>query len=115
MYSILEDLNKTSLNIQASALISTDGLVIASALPKGMDEDTFGAVSAALNSVGTQSICELAGGALEHILIKSTQNYILMARAGKESILTVIIKSHDELENLLSNVKHAVDKMVLIA
>ncbi len=41
----LEDLNGSTADIEASALISTDGLMIASALPQGMDEDRIGAMS----------------------------------------------------------------------
>ena len=43
----LEDLNGSTADIEASALISTDGLMIASALPHGMDEDRMGAMSVA--------------------------------------------------------------------
>lgn len=41
---ILDDLNSSSADVEASALISTDGLMIASALPSGIDEDRVGAV-----------------------------------------------------------------------
>ena len=36
---ILEDLNSSSADVEASALISNDGLMIASALPTGVDEE----------------------------------------------------------------------------
>lgn len=55
IHSILLDLNETSANIEASAIISTDGLIMAAALPQGMDEDCVGALSAALHSVGSHS------------------------------------------------------------
>ena len=45
---VLEELKGSSADVEASALISTDGLMIASALPAGMDEDRVGAMSAAL-------------------------------------------------------------------
>ena len=41
---VLEDLNSSSSDIEASALISNDGLVIASALPAGIDDDRVGAM-----------------------------------------------------------------------
>jgi len=41
--SILSELNGTSADIQASATISTDGLVMASILSSDMDEDRVGA------------------------------------------------------------------------
>lgn len=42
---IINDLNSSSSDVEASALISTDGLMIASALPAGIDEDRVGAMS----------------------------------------------------------------------
>lgn len=112
MQSILTDLNNTSSNIQASALISTDGLVIASALPQDMNEDTLGAISAALHSVGVRSVRDLASGAMEHIMVKSSQDYIVMTQAGKEAVLTVIVKSHVGLEQVMSNIKFATQKLI---
>ena len=41
---VLEELKGSSADVEASALISTDGLMIASALPQGMDEDRVGAM-----------------------------------------------------------------------
>ncbi|MDD2724565.1 MAG: roadblock/LC7 domain-containing protein [Methylovulum sp.] len=112
MQTILTDLNGTCENIQASALISTDGLVIAEALPQNMDEDTLGAISAALHSVGTRGIEELADGVLEYILVKSSENYILMTHVGKEVILTVILKSQAELDFVMSNIRYAIEKIM---
>ena len=57
----LEDLNGSTADIEASALISTDGLMIASALPHGMDEDRMGAMSAALLSLGERTARDLIG------------------------------------------------------
>ena len=53
---VLEELKGSSADVEASALISTDGLMIASALPAGMDEDRVGAMSAALLSLGTEAV-----------------------------------------------------------
>ncbi len=114
MHTILTDLNNTSDNIRASALISTDGLVLVSALPKEVNEDTIGGISAALHSVGARSIREFSDGVMEHIMIKGSQDYILMTHAGKEAVLTVIVKSHNGLEQIMSNIKQAVEKIISI-
>jgi len=47
--SILTQLNGTSADIEASGIISTDGLMMASVLPAGMDEDRVGAMSFGLD------------------------------------------------------------------
>ena len=46
--SILSDLNGSSADIEASAVLSTDGLMMASMLPGGMDEDRVDAMSDAM-------------------------------------------------------------------
>ena len=51
--SILSDLNGSSADIEASAVLSTDGLMMASLLPSGMDEDRVGAMSAAMLTLVT--------------------------------------------------------------
>ncbi len=68
--SVLNDLNGTSADSEASEILSTDGLMIASALPVDMDEDRVGAMSAAMLSLGDRTAQELARGTLEQVLIK---------------------------------------------
>ena len=65
--SVLSELNGTSGDIEASGVISTDGLMIASVLPVGMDEDRVGAMSAAMLSLGDRTAQELARGTLKGI------------------------------------------------
>ena len=60
LHSILSDLNGSSADIEASAVLSTDGLMMASMLPAGMDEDRVGAMSAAMLSLGDRTAEELA-------------------------------------------------------
>lgn len=114
IHSILLDLNETSANIEASAIISTDGLIMAAALPQGMDEDCVGALSAALHSVGSHSTRKLVGGAIDQILIKGPEGYILTTQTGKDAILTVITKTHGELDHILSQIRRSAEKIMAI-
>ena len=43
LISVLSDLNATSADIIASAVISSDGLPIATLIPQGLDADRVGA------------------------------------------------------------------------
>ena len=107
--SILKDLNGTSADIEASAVISTDGLMIASLLPADMDEDRVGAMSAAILSLGDRSSVELARGDLEQVLIKGKHGYILMTHASEEAVLTVIAKPKARLGLIFLDVKRAAE------
>ena len=107
--SILRDLNSTSTEIEACAVISTDGLVIDSLLPAGMDEDRVGAMSAAILSLGDRTARELARGELEQVLVKGAEGYILLTYANDDSVLTVVAKANARLGLIFLDVKRAAE------
>ena len=109
--SVLSELNGTSADIEASGIISTDGLMMASLLPQGMDEDRVGAMSAAMLSLGDRTAQELARGDLEQVLIKGDHGYVLMTYAGKQAVLTVIAKPNAKLGLIFLDVKRAAENV----
>ena len=76
--SILIDLNGASADIEASAVISTDGLMIACVMPAGLDEDRVGAMTAAMLSLGDRTSAELVRGDLEQVMVKGSRGYVLI-------------------------------------
>ncbi|MBU0500658.1 MAG: roadblock/LC7 domain-containing protein [Gammaproteobacteria bacterium] len=105
--SILSDLNGSTADIEASAVLSTDGLMMAALLPAGMDEDRVGAMSAAMLSLGDRTSTELARGGLEQVLVKGDHGYILMTHAGPEAVVTVLCKQNARLGLIFLDVKRA--------
>ena len=59
MVDRLRELQASSPDIEASAVVSVDGLSIASALPQGVEEDRVSAMSAAMLSLGERIASEL--------------------------------------------------------
>ena len=108
---VLEELKGSSADVEASALISTDGLMIASALPAGMDEDRVGAMSAALLSLGDRAVRELARGTLERVLLQGERGYVIMSSAGPEAVLTVLAKSNAKLGLIFLDIKRAAETL----
>ena len=90
LLTILNDLNSASADIEASAVISTDGLTIASMLPAGMDEDRVGAMNAAMLTLGDRSAQELGRGELEQVMVKGKGGYVLMTHAGPDAVLSIL-------------------------
>ncbi len=105
--SVLSELNGSSADIEASGVVSTDGLMIAAQLPAGMDEDRVGAMSAAMLSLGDRTANELARGDLEQVLVKGNNGYVLMTYAGKNAVVTVIAKSSAKLGLIFLDIKRA--------
>jgi len=112
--SILSDLNGSTTDIEASAVLSTDGLMMAALLPAGMDEDRVGAMSAALLSLGDRTSEELNRGALEQVLIKGDEGYILMTHAGDEAVVTILAKKNARLGLIFLDVKRAAESIAKI-
>lgn len=95
--SVLSDLNGTSADVEASAIISTDGLTIAALLSSDMDEDRVGAMAAAMLSLGERTAIELARGNLEQVMIKGDNGYVILIHAGPEAVLSTIIRKDAKL------------------
>jgi len=109
--TILHQLNGSSADIEASAVISIDGLVIASLLPKSMDEDRLGAMAAAMLSLGERTSDELARGELEQVLIKGSKGYVLMAHAGRDTVICVVAKASAKLGLIFLDVKRCAESI----
>ncbi|OFC30342.1 roadblock/LC7 domain-containing protein [Acidithiobacillus caldus] len=105
--SILSDLNGSSADIEASAVISTDGLTIASLLAANMDEDRVGAMAAAMLSLGDRTAAELARGELEQVMIKGDNGYVLLIHAGHDAVLTVIARKEAKFGLVFLDAKRA--------
>lgn len=112
--SILSELNGSSIDIEASAVISTDGLMIASVLPQSLDEDRVGAMSAAMLSLGDRTAQELARGNLEQVLVKGEKGYVLMTYASNDAVITVLAKPKAKLGLIFLDVKRAAENIAKV-
>jgi hypothetical protein len=112
--TILSDLNGSSADIEASAVISTDGLMMASLLPAGLEEERIGAMGAAILGLGARTAQELARGQLEQVLIKGKNGYVLLTHAGGDAVLAVMTKASAKLGLIFLDVKRAAEAVAKI-
>jgi len=112
--TVLNDLNGTSADIEASAIISSDGLMMAALLPNTLDEDRVGAMSAAMLSLGDRTARELARGTLEQVLIKGEKGYVMMVQAGPDAVLTVLAKANAKLGLVFLDVRRPAKAVGLV-
>lgn len=108
---VLEELQGSSPDTEASALISTDGLMIASALPRDVDEDRVSAMSAAMLSLCDRAASELVRGSLERVLLQGENGYVIMTSSGGEAVLTVLAKQNAKLGLLFLDIKRAAEDL----
>src|SRR5512135_3182119 len=92
MVDRLRTMQAASPDIEASAVVSVDGLIIASALPVEVEEDRVSAMSAAMLSLGERISGELGRGGLEQVYIKGNKGSIVLTAVGEEAVLTALAR-----------------------
>ena len=97
MIERLRDLQVSSPAVEAAAVVSVDGLSMASSLPGGIEEDRVAAMSAAMLSLGERIATELGRGKLEQVFIKGEKGYVLLMAVGEEAVLTVMARQDAKL------------------
>ena len=107
----LRDMQASSPDIEASAVVSVDGLTIASALPQGVEEDRVAAMSAAMLSLGERIATELGRGSLEQVYIKGSNGYVMLMSVGEDAVLTALARENAKLGLILLDMRRAVEAL----
>jgi len=111
---VLRSLNQSTPDIEGAAIISMDGLVMASSLPATMEEDRISAMSAALFGIGARSAVELQRGDVEEIYVKGKEGYMLVTKCGADAVLTVIADARAKLGIIFLDVHRAAAELAKI-
>ena len=111
MVDRLRELQASSPDIEASAIVSVDGLTIASALPQGIEEDRVSAMSAAMLSLGERIASELGRGSLEQVLIKGVGGYVILISVGEDAVLTAVSREQAKLGLIFLDMRRATEDL----
>lgn len=108
---ILHELNNVSEHIEASAVMSRDGLSVASVLGDGVDPDRLGAMCAALLGLADTTARELDRGELLQVLIHGSLGFMLITHVGEKAVLAVATKPGTNLGMVFLETKKAAEKI----
>jgi predicted regulator of Ras-like GTPase activity (Roadblock/LC7/MglB family) len=111
MVDRLRDLQASSPDVEASAVVSVDGLTIASALPRNVEEDRVAAMSAAMLSLGERISNELGRGNLDQVYIRGNSGFVVLMSVGEEAVLTVLAREQAKLGLLFLDMRRTVDDL----
>lgn len=111
MVTRLRDMQAASSDIIASAVVSVDGLTMASALPGDVEEDRVAAMSAAMLSLGERIASELGRGELDEVYIRGEDGYVLLTAIGKESVLTALASEKAKLGLIFLEMRRAAEDL----
>jgi uncharacterized protein len=107
----LRDLQASSGDVEAAAIVSVDGLSMASSLPADIEEDRVSAMSAAMLSLGERISSELGRGELEQVMVKGEDGYVILTSVGEEAVLTVLARKDAKLGLIFLDVNRAVEAL----
>jgi len=111
MVDLLRNMQADTTDIEASAVVSVDGLIIASALPAPVEEDRVSAMSAAMLSLGERIAGELGRGLLNQVYIKGKNGYIILMSVGEEAVLTALAHKNAKLGLIFLDMRRVVEKL----
>jgi predicted regulator of Ras-like GTPase activity (Roadblock/LC7/MglB family) len=111
----LDDLLKKLLaaipEVKAAAIVSAEGLPIASALPRDVDETRIAAMTAALLSLSERAIIEMQKGDFDQLYIRGSDGYLLVLQAGPNAVLTVSADKDVRLGLILLDCRRTCEKI----
>jgi len=111
MVERLRDLQAGTPDIEASAIVSVDGLIMASSLPAGVEEDRVSAMSAAMLSLGERIATELGRGILDEVYIHGNDGYVILMSVGQDAVLTVLARARAKLGLIFLDMKRAAEDL----
>ena len=110
MVDRLRDLQRSE-GLEASAVVSVDGLTMASAMPSGVEEDRVSAMSAAMLSLGDRIAGELGRGKLDQVYIRGGKGYVMLMAVGEEAVLTALAREEAKLGLIFLDMRRAAEDL----
>lgn len=112
--NILQTFVTDTANVQGAALVTPDGLPLATTLPASMDDERVSAMSAAMLSLGERISAELNRGSIERILIEGQQGYGILTSCGEDAVFLVLASQMAKQGILMLEIKRAVSELKLL-
>lgn len=114
---LLDRFNEESrgINIEASEIVTTDGLSLAASLPAGIDADRVGPLCAGAFALSRAIAKEFDMGELGQVIIKGSKSSALVNFAGEQTILTLrfdvdanIDEVNEAVKNVSEEIRHSI-------
>lgn len=107
----LDDFLATSPEVEAAAVVSADGLPMASALPAHVEEDRLAAMSAALLTLGERAADNLGKGELAQVFVEGSNGHVILMSAGTNAVLVAVTSKGAKAGLILFEMRKAADRV----
>lgn len=108
---ILRFMQSGTPDVEGCAVVSEDGLMIASAFPQSIDEGRVAGMTSTLLSLGGRTAQELERGNLKQVFVKGDKGYVI-AQSAAEGVVLVVLTSEDaKLGLVFLDMRRAVEQI----
>jgi hypothetical protein len=114
LQDILTSLRQNAGDIEASAVVSIEGLMIAADLPRDTSKEKVAAMSAAMLSIGKRAAQELSRGRLNQIYLEGTEGAKILMASGEKALLVALTRPDSNLGLVFLEMRQAAENVTEI-
>jgi len=104
----LRKFQEDSPGVEACALVSDDGLTIASILPVGMEETRVGGMGATLLNLATRAAVQLNRGVVREVVVRGEGGYVAMIGTRRNALLMAVTNEASKLGMIFFDMHEAI-------
>ncbi len=112
--SVLQNFVSSTSDVEGAAIVTPDGLPLATSLPKAIDEERAAAMSAAMLSLGERISSEFARGEVDRIFVEGNKGYGILTSCGTDAVFLVLANQSAKQGLLMLEIKRALSELKLI-
>ena len=112
--SVLQNFVSSTSDVEGAAIVTPDGLPLATSLPKAIDEERAAAMSAAMLSLGERISSEFARGEVDRIFVEGNKGYGILTSCGTDAVFLVLASQSAKQGVLMLEIKRALGELKLI-
>lgn len=109
--NILQNFVSQTADVQGAAMVTPDGLPLASSLPSGMDDERASAMSAAMLSLGERIGQELVRGEIDRIYVEGDEGFSILTSCGEDAVFLVLAGKAAKQGVLMLEIKRAIAEL----
>jgi predicted regulator of Ras-like GTPase activity (Roadblock/LC7/MglB family) len=109
---VLRALRASSSDIAGVALVSADGFTASSVLPRELEEEIVGGLSATFRSSADRVVQELLGASLEQAYVKTRNGFMIVNQMGADAALVVLANDNARLGLLLLEINRRAQQLL---
>ncbi|AEA47632.1 roadblock/LC7 domain-containing protein [Archaeoglobus veneficus] len=108
--NVLKDLKSVG-DVEASAIVSRDGLLIAADIPQSVNAEAFAAMTATMLGAAETATSELGKGIPDRVIVEGKDGKIIATGAGSKALLVAMTTPKANLGLVLLELGRASEKV----